>query len=91
MEVIHNPSQSRFEVDLGGAVAVLDYLIAGTTITFYHTEVPSAFEGQGIAGKMAREALEYARRSGFSVIPSCSFIARYIERHSEYKNLLENL
>ena len=53
-----------------------------------HTEVPAAAEGQGIGSRLAREALEYARREKLKVLAECSFVASYVERHPEYRSLL---
>jgi uncharacterized protein len=88
IEVVHNTSNSRFEVDLGKQKAVLIYMIKAGLFIMLHTEVPPAFEGRGVAGKMAREALEFAKYDGLKVRSYCSFTTRYIERHPEYQNLL---
>ncbi len=36
----------------------------------------------------AAAALDDAARQGLDVLPLCPFIARYIERHTEYAGLL---
>jgi uncharacterized protein len=59
-----------------------------TLIVFLHTEVPKAIEGHGVAGKLARAALEYARDEGLGVIARCPFVAAYVRRHPEYQALL---
>ena len=55
-----------------------------------HTGVPFALEGRGIASRLARAALEYARAHELKVVPLCSFVAGYIQKHPEYKDLLES-
>lgn len=85
IEVQHNADAKRFEVRLADAIAMVEYMRAGNNIIFTHTEVPPAFEGLGIASKMARVALDYARDNGLKVQPLCPFIKGYIERHPEYK------
>jgi predicted GNAT family acetyltransferase len=84
---MHNFADCRFEVDLGKEKAVLIYMIKAGLFIMLHTEVPPAFEGKGIAGKMANAAFDYARESGFKVRSYCSYTTRYMERHPEYKNL----
>jgi hypothetical protein len=32
--------------------------------------------------------LAYAREQGYKIIPSCSFVRAYMERHPEYDDLL---
>lgn len=88
IEVIHNAGNNRFEVDLGKEKAVLIYMIKAGLFIMLHTEVPPAFEGMGIAGKMAREAMEFAKYEGLKLRSYCSYTTRYIERHPEYQNLL---
>ena len=43
--------------------------------------------GGGIASQLTHRALEYAREHGYRVMPSCPFVAAYIERHPEYREL----
>ena len=89
LNVIHVPEAHRFEVPLPGEPAVLIYEVRAGYMLLLHTEVPPSFEGRGIAGKLAKKALEYAKENGFEVKSFCSFTTRYIERHPEYKGLLE--
>jgi uncharacterized protein len=86
-QVTHNLADNRFEVDLGKNKAVLIYMIKAGLFVLLHTEVPPAFEGRGIAGKMAQAALEYAKNEGLKVRSYCSYTTRYIERHPEYQEL----
>lgn len=87
-QVVHLPANNRFEVDLGKDKAVLIYMVKAGLFILLHTEVPPPYEGQGIAGKMAREALEYAKNEGLKVRSYCSYTTRFIERHAEYHDLL---
>jgi hypothetical protein len=89
MEVVHNPQFERFEIDLDGQLAIAEYRLEGDDIYFTHTEVPPAFEGRGVGGKLARAALEYAKAQGYTVHALCSFIAAYIQRHPEYQDLTQ--
>lgn len=88
IKVIHKITVNRFEVDLGQEKAMLIYMIKAGLFIMLHTEVPPAFEGQGIAAKMAKTALDYAKKKKLKVRSYCSFTTRYIERHKEYQELL---
>ena len=82
-EVVHHPERRRFEVELdGGEFAELTYTLQPGTMSLTHTYVPRSFEGRGIAGRMTREALEYAERNRLEVIPLCSFAVSYMARHA---------
>lgn len=88
MQVINNEAKHRFESEIDGHTAVAEYQRRGDTIIFTHTEVPEALAGQGIGGKLVGAALDQTRAAGLRVIPSCRFVASFIERHAEYQSLL---
>jgi predicted GNAT family acetyltransferase len=88
LKIFHNIAENRFEVDLGEYKAVLIYMISADLLILLHTEVPPPFEGRGIAGKLAHETLEYAKKEGFKIRSYCSYTTMYIERHPEYTVLL---
>jgi len=81
--VQHDPSAGRFV--LGAAVA--EYRLEGNLMIFTHTWVPPELRGHGVAGKLIREGLEYARREGKRVVPQCSYVETYLRRHPEYADL----
>ena len=85
----HNFQASRFEIGQDETLAVLEYHFAGKRMIFMHTGVPSALEGQGIASRLARTGLEFAREKGLKVVSLCSFISGYIRKHPEYQDLVE--
>ena len=59
-------------------------------ITFTHTEVDPAFEGQGVGSALARGALDDAIHRGDRRIKVvCPFIRAWVERHPDYQELLE--
>ncbi|MCD7971218.1 MAG: N-acetyltransferase [Candidatus Azobacteroides sp.] len=84
-KVTHNEESRRFEVYTDNMIAYLTYSLEGNNMIIPHTYVPRALEGQGIASAMVKEALEYARKNNFRVVPLCFFVRVYMERHPEYK------
>jgi len=84
-----DPGRSRYEVFVDGRRAgFAAYERAGEIMTIPHTEVESRFEGQGLGARLARFALDDARRRGWRVVPRCPFVASYIARHPEYDDLV---
>ena len=83
-----NEAEERYEAEINGQLAVIEYERTGDRIIFLHTEVPEALEGHGVAAKMARVALEDARARRLAVIPLCPYVASYIRRHPEYRALV---
>jgi uncharacterized protein len=85
----HEPSARRFATEVAGATAFISYReLSGKVLDFDHTFVPSAARGGGIASQLTSHALHYARDGGYKVVPSCPFVAAYIERHGEFRDLL---
>ena len=87
-DVVDNRRESRFEVEVDGALAVAEYERSGDRIEFTRTNVPESLEGQGVGSALARKGLEEARREELTVVPTCDFIAGYIDRHPEYQELV---
>jgi predicted GNAT family acetyltransferase len=86
--VVLNETHHRFEITYDGAIAQIAFRREPGRIVYIHTEVPEAFEGQGIAGQMAKVALDYARKHGLQVVPQCPYVQAYIKRHAEYQDLV---
>lgn len=87
-KVINNESEARFEYHDDGHVAIAGYQLKPDVIVLTHTEVPKELGGRGIGNKLAIAALEYARANDLRVIPLCPFMASFIEKHPEYKELV---
>jgi predicted GNAT family acetyltransferase len=88
--VAHNEALQRFEVDLGGGqTALLAYRRQNQTLNLFHTEVPPAWERQGIAAQLTKTALEYASSHGLTVVPTCPYVQAYLPDHPEYRPLID--
>jgi predicted GNAT family acetyltransferase len=89
LQVIHNPAENRFEAWVEGQLSKLDYMEDGDTIVMMHVGVPYEFRGHGVAGKITRVGLEYAKEKSLRVIPMCSYVAAYIRRNPQYRELTD--
>jgi predicted GNAT family acetyltransferase len=95
-EVMDNRAASRFELAQGGALAHLDYRREAVgdgdrvRVVLVHTEVPAELSGQGVGSALARGALDRLRAEGggVRVVPVCEFVAAFIKRHPEYRDLV---
>ncbi len=90
--VVDNPDESRFEVSVDGTLAGFAvYEQDRGAVIFVHTEVFEEFEGQGLAGQLAKAALDAVREAGKTIIPLCPYIKAYVRKHSpEYDDLLRH-
>jgi predicted GNAT family acetyltransferase len=82
-DVHDNRAASRYELDVEGAVAFVDYVRTPDAIRLVHTEVPTALEGRGIGSRLVKGVLEDVRRQGLEVIVRCPFIEAYLKKHPE--------
>ena len=78
----------RFEIERDGHTAFLEYMLSGDVLQLIHTEVPNALQGKGIASELAKSALEWARQNGKKIDVICEFVASYVKRHPEYRDLV---
>jgi uncharacterized protein len=86
--IVHDPNVREFFADIDGARPVLQYRYANGLMTIYHTGVPATLANRGIAGELARAALEFARAAGWKVDPACSYVRAFMQRHVEYADLM---
>lgn len=89
MQITHNPTTQRFEVVVDGLTAFLSYELRDDGVRDYnHTIVPPALGGRGLGSALVKFALEDARAAQLRIVPSCSFVAAYVQRHPEYADVL---
>jgi uncharacterized protein len=78
----------RFEIERNGQTAFLEYRLAGKVLQLIHTEVPPQLRGEGLASDLAKSALDWARENQVKIDVICSYVAAYIEKHPEYRDLV---
>jgi uncharacterized protein len=83
-----NATLRRYEMNVDGTVAFVEYETKPDRLILVHTEVPDALSGRGIGSTLARAVLDDIRDRGLRVVPRCPFIAAFITRHPEYAGLV---
>ncbi len=86
--VTDNTAMNRYELIIDGGTAFVKYRTADGIRTFTHAEVPKALEGHGLGSSLAQGALELARSQGYKIVPQCPFIADFIGKHPEFRDLV---
>jgi predicted GNAT family acetyltransferase len=90
-DVVDVAGRHRYEIRVDGeTVGYAEYhqRAGGSTISFTHTVVDDAHAGQGLAGRLARAALDDARGRDLAVLPYCPYIRSWIAKHPEYVDLV---
>ena len=88
IDVRHNEAASRFEATVEGLLCRADYRLDGDTMRVFHTEVPRALEGRGIAAELVKAVFGHAAQRGLKVDPVCSYVRVWARRHPEVEGLL---
>lgn len=83
-----NAERRRYELELDGGLALIDYRRSGGIVTMTHAEVPRALRSAGVGSELVRGALALVRQRGEKVVPLCPFVERYMRRHPEVHDLL---
>ncbi|UOG20556.1 N-acetyltransferase [Gordonia amicalis] len=85
-QVVHNPDRERFELWVAGdLVGVLGYSMetidGQTTITVLHTVLYDEYTGHGLATRLTRTVIHFAREHNARIRPVCSFTKDYLDHH----------
>ena len=77
--IIHQPEHGRFISIVERQQARLEYnLLPRRGIDFTYTFVPQSLRGQGIAEKLVRTGLAWARQQGFEIEASCWYVRKFL-------------
>ena len=85
-----NLAAHRFEARFPEGLALLKYHYDDVgRLHLDHTEVPAARRHQGVAARLARAALEFARARKATIVPLCPYVITYLKKHPEYAPLVD--
>jgi hypothetical protein len=88
LDITHNQAAKRFETSIDDQTGYISYQERGDTLVYDHTIVPQSLGGRGVGSALVKHALDYAREHNKKVVPQCSFVASYINKHSDYQDLI---
>ncbi len=85
-EILHDVEARRFVARVEGAEAVLQYAeLPDSRWDMLSTFVPPSHRRRGIATELVRHSLDEARERGLTIIPSCWFVADFVDDFPEYR------
>ena len=92
LDVTNRPipaTKSRFEIDQDNQIAYIEFETDGAGwMTIWHTEVPPALRGRGLASELAQAAFEHAKANNLRVDVICPLALSFLSNHPEYKSLV---
>lgn len=81
-DVQHLPDEQKFVISYDGGEALLVYRLFNsgekTAIDFNSTYVPPEFRGKGLAEKLVRTGVKWAKEQGYELHASCWYAAKFI-------------
>ena len=87
-DIHDNTELHRYELPVGGEVAVVIYNLSDQNLMITETLVPVALEGQGIASRLAKHVTADARDRGLFILPVCPFFSTWLQKHPEHADVV---
>ena len=90
MDIQHKENETRgmfYTKDEKGVLGELTYRKSGDVLTIDHTKVRRQREGEGIATRLTKEIVEYARKQKLKIEPLCPFAEVQFERNESYSDV----
>lgn len=84
----HHPDRYQLTVD-GVPAGFAEFVDVDGQRIFFHTEVPEAFSGQGLAAVIVRQALDATRAEGLRVVPVCPYVKQYVRKHDDWADIVD--
>ena len=89
-KVTHDTTAERYLITVDCRDAgYADYIQGDGVRDFHHTVIDPEFRGQGLSKPLIQAALDDTRAAGDKVRPLCSAVAGFIEKHPEYRDLVQ--
>lgn len=83
-DITHDEAKHEFYLTENGMKAYTQYALTDTSLDIRHTIVPPQLEGKGIAAALVKAAYDHALSKGLKPLATCSYAARWLERHPQY-------
>ncbi|MBS1688327.1 MAG: N-acetyltransferase [Bacteroidetes bacterium] len=89
LQVVNNKKGFRFEIAFSnGEYAFVEYRWLKGNMVLMRTLVPADMRGKGIGAHLVKHVLDYVRSNNLKIVVYCAFVAKYLENHPEYNELV---
>ncbi len=79
LAIEHQQARHRFIIAVAGYEAVLEYRLNGKHIDFSRTFVPNELRGKGLAERLVRHGLKWAKAQDFEIDASCWYVQKFLK------------
>ena len=87
--LVKNEDKERFEIEVEGSFAFIDYKETSNKISLIHTEAEEALLGSGAAKAVVEKTLEYIKKGDKKLLPFCPYVFSYIKKNPEWKSIVD--
>ncbi|MCF6297554.1 MAG: N-acetyltransferase [Flavobacteriaceae bacterium] len=86
--LIDNIEKKQYEFHIEEHIPRIEYIKAQNNIYLTHTEVQQKLTGKGVGTALVKQVLQDIKEKNLTLIPLCPFVAMYIKRNPEWKELV---
>lgn len=86
--LVRNESKKRFEIEVDGNYAFINYGDFGDNIALVHTETEPALAGTGAASAVIEKTLLYLDSHNLKLLPFCPLVFAYVKKNPAWKRLV---
>ena len=87
--LVKNEEKKRFEIEVDGHFAFIDYRELRHQIVLVHTEADPELAGTGAAAAVVEKTLNWIEQSPKKLLPYCPYVFAYIKKHPEWKRIVD--
>ncbi|KRD58749.1 acetyltransferase [Flavobacterium sp. Root935] len=88
ISLVKNEEKKRFEIEVDGHYAFINYGEFGNQIALVHTETEPELAGKGTATAVIEKTLIYLENNAIQLLPFCPLVFAYIKAHPEWKRIV---
>lgn len=89
IDLVKNEEKKRFEIELNGHFAFIDYKETSQQIALIHTEAEPELSGTGAAAAVVEKTLIYIEESGKKLLPFCPYVFAFIKKNNGWKRIVD--
>lgn len=86
--LLKNEEKKRFEIEISGKYAFINYGEFGNQIALVHTETEPELSGTGAASAVVEKTLNYLESNSIELLPFCPFVFAYIKKNPDWKSIV---
>ena len=87
--LVKNDLDHRFEIEVNGHLAFIDFKETRDRIALIHTEAAPELKGTGAASAVVEKTLRFIEQDGRKLMPYCPYVFAYIKKNPAWKRIVD--